>query len=92
MVNQFYDILTCLFTQSTENPHTEHAKGLKQIQTENTTVQTSENVDLAELCKLMRSSCVCIRKCREQSWRQKEGIINISIMVKVKPCSFARCK
>lgn len=35
---------------------------------------------------------VCIRKCREQTWWQKEGIINLSIMVKVKTSSFASCK
>lgn len=43
---------------STENPHTEHAKGLRQNQTQNMIPKTSENVDLAELCKLMKSSCV----------------------------------
>lgn len=35
---------------------------------------------------------VCIRKCREQTRWQKEGIINISITVKVKTCSFASCR
>lgn len=58
MVNQFCYVLTCLFPQSTENLHTGHAKGPRQRQTQNMNPGSSENVDLAELYKLMRSSCV----------------------------------